>query len=610
MPITKTTQNVIEAITSTGSTTARTLQDRFADVVNVLDFGAFNNGSSANATTTLNAIQNAINTGKNVYLPAGTYSLPTDSILKTAVNGQLIFGAGPKITKIVHACIKVVHSYCKIQDFEMYGAFSSGVNQYGIWIDDERSDNQRFATLSSRVGTIISGLTISNKMNAIAITDTGAFDSITNCYLSGNKNGIWLANDISVPDGMLNAFSWDRGDTIIANNIIVDNRNIGTAENTGFGGVGIYCQNHGTHLTSNNKIIGNGVNVLAKPNWTSTRDERVGQIFMSNNSLENAYDDRVFSITSIANNGSGNARVTVNGNHLLPETHNYRVDISGTTNYNGEALATWVSANQFDINKSFVSNQTGTVNILGWDFYVPNNTFTGCVFYCNINGGDINQFNIECGANYKLNNLNVKYQRRFGSNFSGVEYANINGLNRMTVGYAALNLFASGDYDPTKLATDYILLDSKKQINNGIQIADVNVNATSPSQQPAPPNSYGNIFSGTYTPAGTGVTNVTTITPTGCQYARIGNYVMVSGAVTVDATATGATEWRITLPVASNLTSSNNLGGTFSTYSSGNQDTDNGCIIADATNDQALFRATLTQTVATAYSFSFGYIVK
>jgi hypothetical protein len=668
MPLTKATQNVIEGIVSTGSTgifagsfivgqqykitslgtttqpqwntiagttgqtyvveslftaattgassgngaaaVARTLANRFADVVNVLDFGAFNNNSSANAALTTTAIQNAINTGKNVYFPEGTYYCTPDSVLKTFVDGQMIFGAGQKLTKIVHACIKIKNSYCDVKDFHMYGASSGGTNQYGIWIDDDRTNAQRKLAYSTRVGTKVFGVVISNKMNAIAITDTGAFDSITNCYFSGNKNGIWLANDFMVPDADLISSSWDRGDTIISDNIIVNNRNIGTEQNTGVGGVGIYCQNHGTYLISNNKIIGNGVNILAKPNWTATRDERVSQIFMSNNSLENAYDDRIFSIVSIANNGSGNARVTVNGNHLLPETHEYRVDISGTTNYNGEALATWVSATQFDINKSFVSDQTGTINILGWDFYVPSNTFDGCVFYCNINGGDINQFNIEIGANYKLNNLNVKYQRRFGSDFSGVESANINGVNRMTVGYAAINLYASGNYNITKLATNYVLLNSKTQFNNGIEIADVSVNATSPNQQPASPNENGNIFSGTYTPTGTGVTNVATISTTGCQYARIGNYVMVSGSITVDATSAGLTEWRMSLPVASGLTSSNNLGGTFSTFSAGDQDTDNGCIIADATNDQALFRATLTQTGSTAYSFSFGYIVK
>jgi hypothetical protein len=44
MPLTKATQNVIEGIVSTGSTTARTLENRFAERINVKDFGAVGDG--------------------------------------------------------------------------------------------------------------------------------------------------------------------------------------------------------------------------------------------------------------------------------------------------------------------------------------------------------------------------------------------------------------------------------------------------------------------------------------------------------------------------------------------------------------------------------------
>lgn len=58
---------------ATGTTNARNLVTRFKDVVNVLDYGAFNNGSNATATTA--AIQAAINAnpGKAIYFPDGEY---------------------------------------------------------------------------------------------------------------------------------------------------------------------------------------------------------------------------------------------------------------------------------------------------------------------------------------------------------------------------------------------------------------------------------------------------------------------------------------------------------------------------------------------------------
>lgn len=56
-------------VTATGSTTPRTLGDRFADVVNVKDFGAVGDG----ITDDTNAIQAALNLGGNIYVPQGTF---------------------------------------------------------------------------------------------------------------------------------------------------------------------------------------------------------------------------------------------------------------------------------------------------------------------------------------------------------------------------------------------------------------------------------------------------------------------------------------------------------------------------------------------------------
>lgn len=93
MSLTKATQNVIAGITSTGSTTARTLANRFADAVNVKDFGADNTGTT-DSTSAFNA---AIATGKPVFVPFGTYK--TDGVVtnprRIVSSGATFSGTNP-----------------------------------------------------------------------------------------------------------------------------------------------------------------------------------------------------------------------------------------------------------------------------------------------------------------------------------------------------------------------------------------------------------------------------------------------------------------------------------------------------------------------------------
>lgn len=76
--------NINGLVKSTGSTTARSLANRFADVVNVLDFGADPTGVVDSTTF----IQNALNTGKRVFLPKGTYKI--SSVLTVPSGGGLV----------------------------------------------------------------------------------------------------------------------------------------------------------------------------------------------------------------------------------------------------------------------------------------------------------------------------------------------------------------------------------------------------------------------------------------------------------------------------------------------------------------------------------------
>lgn len=81
-------------VTATGSTTARSLANRFADVVNVKDFGAVGDGVADDTA----AIQAAINAGANIYFPNGIYIVSdndSDTVaIKITKNNINLFGAG------------------------------------------------------------------------------------------------------------------------------------------------------------------------------------------------------------------------------------------------------------------------------------------------------------------------------------------------------------------------------------------------------------------------------------------------------------------------------------------------------------------------------------
>lgn len=69
----------IGTVTATGSTTPRTLPDRFADVVNVKDFGAVGDGVTSDDAAVANAFSTALSQGNPLYFPEGTYLFTSTS---------------------------------------------------------------------------------------------------------------------------------------------------------------------------------------------------------------------------------------------------------------------------------------------------------------------------------------------------------------------------------------------------------------------------------------------------------------------------------------------------------------------------------------------------
>lgn len=117
------------------------------------------------------------------------------------------------------------------------------------------------------------------------------------------------------------------------------------------------------------------------------------------------------------------------------------------------------------------------------------------------------------------------------------------------------------------------------------------------------------IASGTYTPTVTAVTNVDSVSAAVVRWMRVGNCVTVFGSVTVDPTAASTlTIFRMSLPIASNLTVNADCAGTATATNSGQ--TGAWVIQGEPVNDVALFSTSLVPSASShGLSFIFGYQV-
>jgi hypothetical protein len=119
------------------------------------------------------------------------------------------------------------------------------------------------------------------------------------------------------------------------------------------------------------------------------------------------------------------------------------------------------------------------------------------------------------------------------------------------------------------------------------------------------------IASGTYVPTLTGITNVASTGVGDAQWLRVGNVVTVSGRLIVTPTAGGSltTVTAISLPLASNITSSDQVGGcagnSGNTVSTGVTPT----ITGDAATDTARLAFGAASTVPVIFSYHFTYVI-
>jgi hypothetical protein len=289
---------------ATGTTTARNLATRFADVVNVKDFGAVGDG----VTDDTAAIQLALNTtADGIYFPNGTYRIANDGItsipaITSGVANRRIFGEG-----VITATTQVKR------------AIGITGNNTTVSLNIDGNLNIGTAIYVTAENPVITGCRISNldgKTNWQGVGIQLNFDGLDTTAIVSNNT---IKNLQGVGDGILgNGIGMQRAVTInsdqnCSNKIIVTGNNIEKIEGQeGDAIVVISSDGAGTYYDLPVTISNNNINL-----WTRRGIKvQANYVTISNNIISNT--DTLFPPTLLGSIDivQGN-NATVIGNTLL-----------------------------------------------------------------------------------------------------------------------------------------------------------------------------------------------------------------------------------------------------------------------------------------------------
>jgi len=212
----------------------RTVQSKLQEAVSVLDFGADPTGT-INSTS---AIQVALNTGKDVFLPDGVYAISTP--LTVSVQGQKFFG-GPLATLLktvaTQDAIDVTGNYCVVEGFSINGNSAAGTGGSGIGVFSQYVHISKINTYANGGhGIYIDG--------EASLGHDAAFVVVSGC-ISHDNGGVGIASN-TAPDCV-------RTDNVVYNNqlegitddlpsyrnIISNNKVFNNCLTGGVGGIGV-----------------------------------------------------------------------------------------------------------------------------------------------------------------------------------------------------------------------------------------------------------------------------------------------------------------------------------------------------------------------------------
>jgi hypothetical protein len=260
MPLTKANDFVFDPVVATGSNTPRTLSDRFANWVNVKDFGAVGDGV-ANDTAAIQAAINRIASigSGTVYFPHGTFLVTSGFLITTPVtfvgdgNGWYAWGG---VTATTGTTIKYDGPTAPdpyVFKFLNIGGGSCGIKD--IYIDCNGKANIG-VILDGLNGGLFENVSIRTPQNVcltlVGTTHTCSWNTFTNLRLeslSGGKGALWLQGYAGQGNACHNTFTNTKINFAGAQHGIIlggcDNNNFYSSYiwcfPSGVTGYGVYC---------------------------------------------------------------------------------------------------------------------------------------------------------------------------------------------------------------------------------------------------------------------------------------------------------------------------------------------------------------------------------
>jgi len=363
----------LTSIIATGSTTARTLGTRFADVVNVKDFGAVGDGVTDDTAAIKAAINYAV-PGATVYFPKGNYLITSTVSISASsgIGGVILLGEGQGSQITASSAVTSLFSFagdlCSVQGLNFNGGsttnakaivFNGGVNNYVVSLSGCLFSSFSVAVDLHTDSWIVNNNYFVNCTTAINLADSALNGSCYSNYTLGGQTSVNFTQVTQQAEGVR-----------VFNNTFLNTAANAKAINI-LAGLEIQIFNNIIDQTGNSSGGQQGIGIFAVPSSTFT----ISNVKILNNWVCGGWGNTSYAIRATIGSGTSCNNLFIQGNTLtsVDYANCYGVSLDTISNY-------WILNNDFYgtgsnpfTNPLVITNSTGGTSFANKNLYTTNN---------------------------------------------------------------------------------------------------------------------------------------------------------------------------------------------------------------------------------------------